>query len=396
MRNSHRYLLFTLGALVALAPLSTDLYLPALPSLGEFFGASVSLVQLSLTASMIGMAVGHLIVGPLSDKYGRKRPLIISMIIFAVSTLACVFAWDIESLVFFRLVQGLAGAGGMVIARSASADLFSGRELVKFFSMTAAVMGLAPVGAPVLGGAILTFTDWKGTFACLFLLGVAILMLSLRLKESLPADRRCSGSLFATFGLYVPVLKNSTFVLNVAILSFSSAVMFAYISSSPFIFQEFFGLSPLAFSLCFACNSFAIILGSLSAPRFKTIQGGLMTGVVGMAISGIAAFSVLVTEGNIMLYEAALVFVLISIGLVNSSSTAIALDSERKYSGTASAILGSMIFVSGGVVSPLVGVGNILVSTAVTIVISSVMALIMAVIARRIGSTAGSAAVSEA
>lgn len=163
-RNSELYLLLMVGAISAFGPFVTDFYLPALPSLNEYFHTTASLVQLSLTFSMVGLAVGQLLIGPLSDKYGRKSPLLLSLVAFSVSTLGCLYAPDIYWFIFFRLIQGLAGAGGLVISKSIATDLYEGKELTRFFSMLSSVQGLAPICAPVLGGFLLEVTNWKGIF----------------------------------------------------------------------------------------------------------------------------------------------------------------------------------------------------------------------------------------
>ena len=242
--NSKRYLLVTLGALAAFAPLATDLYLPGLPSVNAYFNCSVSMVQLTLMACMVGLAAGNLIVGPLSDKFGRIRPLRASLVLFILSSAACTIAWNIEVFILFRLIQGIAGAGGIVISRSISKDLFSGKDLAKFFSLIAAIIGLAPIVAPLLGGLILSFAPWQSIFAFLALIGVFLLILSLKLKETHHPERRSKTSVIATYGLFVPVLKNMNFSVYALNLGVSSAILFSYISSSPFILQAHYGLSP--------------------------------------------------------------------------------------------------------------------------------------------------------
>ena len=171
-RNSKLYLLITLGITSAFGPFLTDFYLPTLPILDKYFNTSASLVQLSLTFCMIGLAVGQLFIGPLSDKYGRKRPLLLSLGLFGVATIGCIYSQDIHWFILFRLVQGLAGAGGVVISKSIATDLYESRELSMFFSLLSGVQGLAPICAPALGGFLLEVTDWKGIFWILFAIGL--------------------------------------------------------------------------------------------------------------------------------------------------------------------------------------------------------------------------------
>lgn len=205
-RNSELYLLLMVGAISAFGPFVTDFYLPALPSLNEYFHTTASLVQLSLTFSMIGLAVGQLVIGPLSDKYGRKSPLLWSLVIFSFSTLGCIYAPNIHWFVFFRLIQGLSGAGGLVISKSITVDLYEGAALTRFFSMLSSVQGVAPICAPVLGGFLLETTSWKGIFWILFAIGLLLLVTLCFFKESLPRDKRQGGNVWATFRRYLPVL----------------------------------------------------------------------------------------------------------------------------------------------------------------------------------------------
>jgi DHA1 family bicyclomycin/chloramphenicol resistance-like MFS transporter len=178
--NGYIYLAILLGLLTAFAPFVTDFYLPALPSLTDYFNASASAVQMSLTMSMLGLACGQLFVGPISDKFGRKKLLIGSLVVFLLTTLLCLVAPGIVSFNLFRLFQGMAGSGGLVISRSVTTDSFRGKLLSKFLALVSAINGIAPVTAPVFGGILLKFTSWKGTFVALFLIGVALLILALR------------------------------------------------------------------------------------------------------------------------------------------------------------------------------------------------------------------------
>ena len=250
--NSRRFVLVFAALLSAFGPFMTDLYLPAFPELMEYFGTTTSLIQLSLTFGVIGLAAGQLVIGPLSDKYGRRCPLILSLTVFVVSTLICLLCRDVITFICFRLLQGIAAAGGVVISRSIAVDLYEGKEFTRFFAMLSAVQGLAPIVAPIAGGLLLGITDWRGIFAVLLLIGVAILAAAFRFRESLPEERRQTGSVLATFANFRSVLGNKHFVCYMLIQSFAMGVLFAYISSSPFIFQTEYGLTPVMYSLfCF-------------------------------------------------------------------------------------------------------------------------------------------------
>lgn len=375
-RNSELYLLLMVGAISAFGPFVTDFYLPVLPSLNEYFHTRASLVQLSLTFSMVGLAVGQLVIGPLSDKYGRKSPLIWSLIAFSFSTLGCLYAPDIYWFVFFRLIQGLAGAGGLVISKSIAVDLYEGKGLTRFFSMLSSVQGLAPICAPVLGGFLLELTNWKGIFWILFVIGLLLLLSLVFFKESLPTALRREGSVWVAFRRYVPVLRHGHFMCYVLVQAFAMGVMFTYIAASPFIFQNHYGLSPVAYSLCFGANAMAIMLGNMAVSFCRNATQAMRVGVLGFGLLSLLVAGVLISGASVMVVEISLFVFLFFLGLILPSSTMLALDLERENSGNASAVLGFLMFLFGGILSPLTGLGNMLQTTSLIIVLCSVAALL--------------------
>lgn len=377
MQHSKTFLLVLLGLLSAFGPFVTDMYLPGLPSMTIYFDTTASLVQLGITTAMLGLGFGQVIIGPLSDKYGRKLPLMASLWLFILSTIACIFSWNIGAFIFFRFLQGIAGSGGIVISRSVATDCYSGKELAKAFAMISAVNGLAPILAPIGGGIMLKFTNWLGIFTFLLFIGIVLILLCLKLKESLPAERRITVPAFSSFRNFIPLLGKREFMGYVLIQAFTFGTIFAYISSSPFILQEHYRLSPLAYSLCFAINAVALIIGTASAGRFRNIRKGVVTGVAGSFILSIFTGVTLWLEMPIIYFEIALFLTLAFGGIVLPTSTALALDTERQNAGTASAIFGAISFLAGGIVSPLVGIGNILHSTAIIMVVSSAIALLL-------------------
>lgn len=368
-RNSKLYILIFTGIVSAFGPFVTDFYLPALPALSEYFDTTASLVQLSLTFSMIGLAVGQLIIGPLSDKYGRKSPLMVSLVVFCISTLGCLYSPGIYAFLFFRLLQGFSGAGGVVISRSIALDLYGGKELTRFFSILSCVQGLAPVCAPVLGGILLEVMDWKGIFWVLLAIGMALIASLHFFKESLDAEIRQKGSIFSTFKHYLPVLRNRQFMRYVLVQAFAMGVMFTYIAASPFIFQNHFSTSPLFYSFCFGVNALGIMLGSLAVSHFRNARTALRTGVIGFAWMSLPVAAALVFSPSVWVVEVLLFFFLIFLGLILPSSTTLALDLERKNSGNASALLGFLMFLFGGVLSPLTGMGNMLYTTGMIFIV---------------------------
>ena len=366
--NSKLYVLIVIGIVSAFGPFVTDFYLPALPVLAGYFDTTASLVQLSLTFSMMGLAVGQLIIGPLSDKYGRKKPLMISLVVFCLSTLGCLYAPDIYGFIFFRLLQGLSGAGGVVVSKSIATDLYKGNELARFFSMLSSVQGIAPVCAPVLGGVLLEVTDWKGIFWILMAIGLLLIVALAFFKESLDSEARQHGSVFSTFRYYLPLFRNTPFMRYVLVQAFAMGVMFTYIAASPFIFQEHFKMSPLAYSLCFGINAVGIMLGSLAVSLFRNATRALRMGTIGFGVMSLFVAAAFVFGSSAWVVEASLFVFLIFLGLILPSSTTLALDLERENSGNASALLGFLMFLFGGVLSPLTGLGNMLYTTSIIIV----------------------------
>ena len=375
-RNSKIYILLVVGMVAALGPFVTDFYLPAFPSLVTYFGASASEVQLSLTFSMIGLAVGQIFLGPVSDKFGRKRPLVISMFVFVLSSIACVVSPDIRIFVLARFIQGFSGAGGIVISKSIATDLYSGKDLAKFFSILACVQGLAPICAPVLGGLLLSVTNWRGIFGVLVVIGIILFLVLLRFRDSLPRGKRLQGDVKERFIYYKEILRHKGFMYFVLIQAFGMGVMFAYIASSPFIFQEHYDLSPLMYSLCFACNAIGIMLGSLSVIRFRSNENALQIGVWGFLVLSCFASVALCMELHIIVVEVIFFLFLFFLGIILPTSTTLALNLERQNSGTASAVLGFLTFLGGGIVSPLTGMGNILYSTSIIMIVCCVLILV--------------------
>lgn len=380
-RNSASFIFIMLGMLTAFGPFVTDMYLPSLPSMTDYFNTTVSMVQLGLTFSMFGMAFGQLVFGPLSDKYGRRQPLLIAMILFLISTFACIFAPNIEIFVSLRLIQGIAAAGGIVIARSVATDKFKGRNLAKAFSVVGAINGMAPVVAPITGGLLLGITGWKGIFVILFFWGILITIVSSNFKESLSKSRRSKEKLSKTFNMFKNVLKNKVFLFSTFQMGFTMAILFAYIASSPFIIQTHYNYSPFEFSLFFAVNAIAIGIGATLSARFKNYELSLKISNIGMIISSIIILIVLANNASIILFEGILLILCFNMGMTFSVTVAFALNSVRKQAGTASAILGASGFFAGSIVSPIVGIGNILVTTGIVFVVASVFSTVFAFLA---------------
>ena len=372
--NSKLFLVLLLGVLSAFGPFVVDLYLPSLPQLASFFETSASMTQLTLTTAMIGLAVGQLLLGPLSDKFGRKIPLIISLVIYIISTVLIVYAPNIEAMIVLRVIQGLSSAGSVVISRAIATDLYRGREMTRFFGLLMTINGIAPIISPILGSLLLEYISWKGVFVFLALIGVVVLFFCFRLKESLSVENRLQGSIFATFSTFGVIIKNRLFMSYVGIESFLLGAMFAYIAASPFILQSFYGLSAFIFSLCFGANGAALVIGANIGGKLPNRQA-LAIGVLAFVVAALYTIAVLIIQPHWLFVEIGFFAMLLLMGITFPAISTLAMESERQYAGSASALLGFAPFFLGGIVSPLVGIGNIFYSTALVILSCGVLGL---------------------
>ncbi|MYR75767.1 MULTISPECIES: multidrug effflux MFS transporter [unclassified Streptomyces] len=355
-----------LGGLTALPPLSMDMYLPALPEVTGSLHAPAATVQLTLTACLTGMALGQLVVGPMSDRWGRRKPLLLGMIVYVAATMICALAPSAELLIGFRLLQGLAGAAGIVISRAVVRDLYDGMEMARFFSTLMLISGVAPVIAPVIGGQVLRFTDWRGIFVVLTLVGVALTLVVWKwLHETLPESDRHTGGIGDALRTMRHLLADRVFTGYMIAGSLAFATLFAYVSASPFVVQEIYGASPQTFSLLFGINSIGLI-------AVGQINGKILVGRVsldkalgfGLAVISLAALALLLMTsgvfGDVGLLPVAIgLFVLMScMGLAMPNTNSQALMRTRHAAGSASALLGTSQFLVGAIASPLVGIAG--------------------------------------
>ncbi|MGW1914158.1 multidrug effflux MFS transporter [Streptomyces sp. NPDC002076] len=355
-----------LGGLTATPPLAMDMYLPALPEVTGSLHAPAATVQLTLTACLLGMALGQLVVGPMSDRWGRRRPLLAGLAVYLLATALCALAPDVETLVALRLAQGLAGAAGIVIARAVVRDLYDGDAMARFFSTLMLVSGVAPIVAPLIGGQILRVTDWRGVFVVLTVVGVLLAVLvRLRLPETLPPEERYDGGVGAALRAMRGLLADPPFTGYMLTGGFAFAALFAYISASPYVIQEIYGASPQTFSLLFGLNSVGLVIAG-------QVNGKLLVGRValekvlacGLAVIVLAAAALLLMStgalGEVGLPPvAAALFVLMSaMGITLPNAQSLALLRTRHAAGSASALLGTSSFLVGAVASPLVGVAG--------------------------------------
>lgn len=375
-QNMKVFIPATLGMLTAFGPFVTDFYLPVLPEMTGYFHTTPALASMSLTAGMIGLAAGQLFIGPLTDKYGRKRILVGSMLLFVVASLLCIFSGDIFMFNAMRGLQGLAGAGGIVIAKSMSADMYTGRELASFMALLGAINGIAPVCAPVVGGLMAGVTSWTGVFAVILAVGLVLMVCSMFLPETLQPANRIRKSVIKVYGNLFRVFRNSRFTLSVMAEMACFFMFFAYIASSPFIMQQVYHLSPLGYSLCFGLNALMIGVGAAMATRFRSQGTCLRFGGLGMLAGTLLLAFLLNTAMPLWIVMLAYIYMLICFGLMQPPLTAIALDSERDNAGAASAIFGASGFVAGALSSPLVGIGDITVTSGLVMACGAVVCLL--------------------
>lgn len=348
-----------LGALSGFAPLSIDMYLAAFPAMATDLHAGPAQVQLSLTACTIGFALGQLVAGPLSDTFGRRRPLMIGLVLFTVTSVLCAFAPSAYALAGLRLAEGIGGAAGIVISRAVVRDLYSGVAMARFFSLLMLVNGLAPIVAPLFGGQLLRVTSWRGVFGVLAAIGLALLIASMfGLPETLDPARRRPGSAARTMRVFGGLLADRTFLGYSLSAALAFAALFAYVSGSSFVLQDAFGLSPQLFTLVFGVNSLGIMLAAQVNGRLVARISSRRLLAVGLGTTAVGGVSVLLaamTGVGLVGILPALFLVAASIGLVFPNATALAMSGHPETAGSASALLGVLQFLIGGIAAPLVG-----------------------------------------
>jgi DHA1 family bicyclomycin/chloramphenicol resistance-like MFS transporter len=351
-----------LAALSAFGPLSLDMYLPGLPSLTRELHATASAGQLTITACMLGLGVGQLIAGPLSDARGRRGTLLTGIVAYAVASVACAVAPTVGMLVVARLVQGMAGGFGIVVARAIVRDLSGGVTAARMFALLMGITGVVPVCAPLIGGQVLLITSWRGVFVVLAALGVPLLVATaVLLPETLPVQERHRGGLRAIVGTFGRLLGDRTFSPYALAFALSFAAMFAYIAGSSFVLEDIYHLSPQLFSLIFAVNSAGLIALSLIGGRLVGRIGSatlLRRGLFGTFAASVCTLVVVISHAGLGWLLVCFFVLLASNGIVLPNGTAAAMGSGQSALGAASALLGLGQFGLGAVVAPLVGVAG--------------------------------------
>ncbi|ADE68564.1 MULTISPECIES: Bcr/CflA family efflux MFS transporter [Priestia] len=357
-------LAFLLSTLAILGPLNIDMYLPSFPAIADHLDARASLVQLSLTSCLLGLAVGQIVIGPISDAKGRKGPLLISISLFMLSSLLCALAPTITALVIARFLQGFTASAGVVLSRAIVRDVFSGRELTKFFALLMVINAFAPMIAPMAGGAILLlpFASWHTIFLFLSLIGLLIVLtISMRLKETLPIENRTPSSIGHSVRTMGSLLQDRSFIGYALIVGLVHGGSFAYVSGTPFVYQGIYHVSPQVFSILFGINGLAIVTGSFIIGRFSGIlhERSLLRIAVITAVSATSVLLIMtMLKGPLVTIVIPIFIYMISIGMTITGSVTLAMKNQGHRAGSASAVLGMLPLTLGSIVSPLVGINE--------------------------------------
>lgn len=386
-KETGRSFLFLITFLVLLSAFGSfvnDMYLPTLPAMQRAFHCSVSTVQLGLTFGMIGLGLGQLTFGPISDKYGRKPILIGSLALFSIASVVSVYSPTIHFFLICRLLQGIGASGGYFLARTIPADLYGGRQLAKVMALIGAINGFAPASAPVLGGLVAKSLGWQGIFWILFGFSSLLLIMTPRFKESLSKDNRYKGRLIDSFKEYKLLLSNRRFMTHVMLKGSALGILFAYISAAPFIFQNHFHYTALQFGLFMGVNALFVAVGSTLALKFRPLKRASFVGSL-LVLASIVALTIVLCSGkDFWVMEILFAPMLLGLGMNFTVGNTLAMNEGRANAGGASAVIGLIGYIFGAVVAPLVGLGNVLHSTAVTLLILSFLLLLFATLSRRL------------
>nr|WP_082220208.1 Bcr/CflA family multidrug efflux MFS transporter [Domibacillus robiginosus] len=371
-----------LGALGAMGPFTIDMYLPSFPTIADEYGTTASLVQISLTACLIGLALGQLVIGPMSDVRGRKKPLAFFLFLYFVASLFCAFAPSIYWFIAGRVLQGFSAAAGLVVSRAVVRDMYSGRELTKFFALLMLVNNLGPILAPIVGGGVLAFTDWSGVFIVLSAIGIILmLVVTWKLDETLPVERRQPSSIGQMLKSFGSLIKNREFMGYALAQGFMVGGIFAYVSGTPFVYQNIYGASPQLFSLLFGMNGIGIMIGTQVVGRFSdTISEAafLRFGLWMSAVASTLLVIMVLLHGPLYSIVIPIFFFVSSIGIIGTSAFSLAMETQGHIAGSASALLGLLPFALGSLTAPLVGIAgeNTAVPMGLTIFGASMLAMI--------------------
>jgi MFS transporter, DHA1 family, multidrug resistance protein len=356
-------LLLIIGPLSGLGSLCVDMYLPALPSISRDLHAGTSAAQASLTTCLVGLALGQVLIGPVSDRLGRRRPLLFGLVAFIVAAAGCAVAPNIYVFLAFRFLQGLGGAAGIVVSRAIVRDRYEGPEAARFYSMLMTVVGVGPLLAPQLGAALLALGSWRSLFAALAVAGLVLMAVAyLFLPETLAPASRGTDTLGATLRAMRSVITDRAFLVNALACGIGFGAIFSYVSGAPFALENVFGLSPALFGIAFGVNGGGLIIASHLNGRLVGHLGPMRLftyGAVGLAAGSVALLVVIATHAlGLFAVLACMFLVLSSNGFVTPNAMALALNDFPQAAGSASALLGLLQFSIGAAAAPLVGVAG--------------------------------------
>lgn len=400
--RARRSLLPALGALSAFGPLSIDLYIPALPQLGKDLLTTEALTQVTMSACLIGIAVGQLLWGPISDRYGRRRPLLWAVAAFALCSFLCAAAPSIELLILVRLLQGLCGAAGLAIGRAVVHDVFHGAEATAAFAALTAIAGAAPVLAPLIGGGLLAFTDWRGLFLALGAIGLALLLTAaLCVPETLATAQRTTGGLGSDLRGLGAALSNAPFMVFAITLGLATGGFFTYLQMSSFVLQREYGVGAQGFAVIFAVNAGGIMLGAWISRRVarrtsraasdvgehagippRRRDSGRRLVLWSLSLGTVAAAAVLLSAllHSPLPWLLPPLFLLVALhGVNNPTLTALALSRITRGAGSASAVLGTLAALLGALVPPLLsqaGVSATLMGATMLVAFAAALAVL--------------------
>jgi MFS transporter, DHA1 family, multidrug resistance protein len=328
----------------------------------EFFDTNASMVQASLTSALLGLSLGQIIIGPLSDVHGRRKPLLFSMILFLISSIGCAISPNVEFFIVLRFIQGFSASAGLVIARAIVRDLYDGVELTKFFALLTTITSVTPLLSPLAGSAVISFTSWIGVFIVTGIVGIYLTIMTVwKVKETLSIENRIASDFKEIFKNYKTLLQDRNFMGYGLASGILFGGCFAYISGSPFIYQNIYGVSPQMFSILFALNGISLMLGAQLVKRLAertTPHHIFVIGLVSSLISSIAVLIVVLAHGPLAALVISLFLSNVALGIVGPISFTLAIESQGHVAGSASALLGIMPFLLGSITSPLVGMAG--------------------------------------
>lgn len=381
---NYGFLIAYLVGLSAFGSFVNDMYMPSLPSMVRFFHCPVPVCELGVAFGMLGLGLGEVVMGPMSDRYGRKPVLIASLLIFVGAALTSIFSPTIQFFIGCRFFQGCGAAGGYFLARTIPTDMYSGRMLARIMAVVGAINGFAPASAPVIGGLVSQTFGWRGVFVVLTLFALLLLVLSRLLSETHPANP--AGSVWKAFGSYRRLIANRPFMTFVLLKGGALGLLFAYISSAPFIMQTRFGFSQLQFGLIIGVNSVMVATGSMLALKFKDLTKAGMTGALLLMAASTAQSFYMIIGHSFLPYELLLLPMLLSLGMLFTVGNTLAMNAGRADAGGASAVVGVAGYAFGAMVTPVVGLGDVMHSAAWSFLALAAITLLAALLTRKYAS----------